>query len=231
MSNIIKLLLYVHNPDIGKKYLETLSLVNVECVVVHSFETFYSQPSDHFYSGFLLDIISGIRASQFDRETISDLLDVYPSLRLRWDAESKDIRTLMTGAGVGQKISIDKFVTTYCKTFRPRALRMQYRKEICCNVLYSTHSEMLEVATQRTVTFDISVGGCFLFSTHCVARGSQFFLHFLELVDKTPIKVEVQWCQEWGKSMNVPGFGVRFLEIQPGQREAIIAMVDGDYSE
>ena len=225
---MVKLLLYVHDSEIGKKYLNTLSLKDVECEVVHSFELFYEQALGHSYSGLLVDIVSSIRASSSDREVLKNLMEVYPSLRLRWDPEHGDIRTLMTGAGAGQKISIDHFVKTYCLSFHSRALRLQYRKEIHCNVLCSVYGEMPDDSTQRTITLDLSVGGCFLFSTHRVAKGSLLFLRFLELVDNTPIKVEVQWCREWGKSMNVCGFGVRFLEMQPDQREEIVAMIDGD---
>ncbi|MEA3465361.1 MAG: PilZ domain-containing protein [Thermodesulfobacteriota bacterium] len=222
---MIKLLLYIHDSEIGKKYLNALSLKDVECEVVHSFELFYKHVLGHSYSGLLVDIVSSIRASVADREVLKELMEVYPSLRLRWDPESGDIRTLLTGAGAGQKISIDHFIKTYCLLFHPRALRLQCRKEIHCNVVYSVCAEMPEEATQRTVTLDLSVGGCFLISSHCLARGSVLFLRFLELDDNTPIKVEVQWCREWGKSMNVSGVGVRFLEIQPGQREEIVAMV------
>ncbi|MCD6527369.1 MAG: PilZ domain-containing protein [Desulfuromonas sp.] len=225
---MLKLLLYAHDQELQKRYLQALPDQGVMCAVVSSFEEFFKQSTTIPCSGVLIDIVSSIRATPFDREVIKELLEVYPSLRLRWDPATGDIRTLMTGAGPGQNISIKSFISTYCAPFVPRCLRMRQRRHIHCNVLYSLHDQMSEEVSQKTVTMDLSEGGCFLFMSQNIAVGERLWVRFLELMDKTPILVEVRWCQEWGKSMNVPGVGVRFVLIQSGQLDEIQAMCDAD---
>jgi|GEM_PF-764878 len=228
---MVKLLLYVHDLEIAQIYLKLAAEVNIECEVVHSFEEFYKKHQAQPYSGLLVDIVSSIRASTFDRATLKDLMAVYPSLRLRWDPAGGDMRTLMTGAGAGQKVSLEQFVVTYCRLFTPRALRLHCRKELHCSVLCSVYGDMPEDSIERTVTADVSVGGCFLYSSHCLTKGTTLWLRFIDLVDNTPIQVEVVWCREWGKTTRLPGVGVKFLKIRDEQRQEFGAMVDCDHCE
>lgn len=223
-----KLLLYVHDSDIEKIYLDLANASGMDCDVVHSFDEFYAQDSGVSYCGLLVDIVSSIRASQFDRESLKSLMDVYPSMRLRWDSAGGDIRTLMTGAGVGQKISLEQFFTRYCRLFFARPVRSSRRRVINCNVLSSVYVEMPEETTTRTVTSDISVGGCFLYSSNCLTSGTILWIRFIDLVDNSPIQVEVVWCREWGKTMSLPGVGVKFVSIKDGQRQELAALVDDD---
>lgn len=227
---MVKLLLYCHDPELEARYREAMPSDGVECVPVSCFSVFFKQSETVACNGVLLDIVSVIKASPFDREVIQELLEVYPSLRLRWDAPSGVIRTLMTGAGPGQQVTLDNFIAIYCENFPPRSLRMRQRKHIHCNVLYSPHDQMSKESTQQTVTMDLSEGGCFLFTPLALPVGERLWLRFIELMDNSPILVEVQWCREWGKSMKVPGVGVRFVLIQPGQREEILSMIDGDFA-
>lgn len=222
---MVKLLLYVHDLEIAKIYLKFASEINIKCAVVHSFEEFYKKRQGEPYSGLLIDIVSSIRASAFDRAKLADLMEVYPSLRLRWDPVEENIRTYMTGAGTGQRITLKQFVETYCQPFKARSLRFNIRKEIICNVLYSPYADVEDDHVQKSVTIDLSAGGCFLFSTQRHPVGSLLWLRFIDLVDNSPIQVEVLWGREWGKAMLIPGIGVRFLTIKPEQLQEITAMV------
>lgn len=222
-----KILLYAHDPKVGKIYLDLIRLSNIDCVLIDSFETFYAEGGGESYCGILVDIVSSIRASQFDREVLKSLMDVYPSMRLRWDPAGGDIRTLMTGAGTGQKVSLNQFITAYCRLFSARPIRFSPRKGIHCNVLCSIFGEMPEDSTVRTVTSDISTGGCFLYSTSCLAPGTILWIRFIDLVDNTPVQVEVIWCREWGRTMNLPGVGVKFISIKDEQRQEFSTL--GEY--
>ncbi|OQY24649.1 MAG: hypothetical protein B6I37_02975 [Desulfobacteraceae bacterium 4572_35.2] len=152
-------------------------------------------------------------------------MEVYPSLRLRWDPVEENIRTYMTGAGTGQRITVKQFVETYCQTFKARSLRFNVRKELCCNVLYSSCADVADEMVQKSVTIDLSIGGCFLFSIKRHPNGSILWLRLIDLIDKTPIQVEVLWGREWGETMSLPGVGVRFLTIKAEQLKEIRAMV------
>lgn len=227
---MIKLLLYVHESAAESIYLELLAAINVECEVVHSFPSFYQQASGAEYSGFLVDIVSSIKASPFDREVIKELMEVYPSLRMRWDPKSGEVRTLMTGAGVGQKISIANFVNFYCSVFQVRAMRLHSRNIINCNVLWSVHPQMPDEESKRTVTVDISTGGCFLYSAYTIEVGSVIWLRFVDLGDNSPMKFQVLWCREWGYSTKMPGWGGKFLQVSTEQLAEIAALMEGELS-
>ncbi|OQY18735.1 MAG: hypothetical protein B6I36_06265 [Desulfobacteraceae bacterium 4572_35.1] len=208
-------------------YLDAIASLDAECVIVRNFKELYQLHSARAYSGLLVDIVSSIKASTEDRAVIKELMEVYPSLRLRWDPESGEIRTLMTGAGVGQKISIAQFVDSYCTSFTPQALRLYQRREIHCSVLCSVYQQMPDSASERTVTVDLSVGGCFLYFSYSLDVGTTLWLRFVDFADNTPIKVEVVWCRDWGKSMKMPGAGVRFIQISEKQLQEIAYFVDG----
>ena len=227
MAGVLKLLLYVNNAEREQRYLNAAAELGIECDVVRSFEHYFDTHEAKAYNGVLLDIVSSIRAPGFDRETLKTLMEVYPSLRLRWDPESNEIRTLMTGAGSGQKITIEQFAATYCNSFTPRGMRMYPRKSIHCNVVSSMYGDMPDDNCEHSVTLDLSPGGCLLYSVRKLAKGTCLWLSFLELMDNSPIYARVQWCQEWGKEMKIPGIGLQFVEIEPQQQMEIKAMVDG----
>jgi Tfp pilus assembly protein PilZ len=225
---MLKLLLYTHDSEVQKHYLKALPEQGVMCVVVSDFTEFFKQSNTIPCSGLLLDVVSSIRATPFDREVIQELLEVYPSLRLRLDPATGDIRTLMTGAGPGQNITIGRFIETYCRQFPPRCLRMCQRKPIHCNILYSLHDQLASEVVQRSVSMDLSTGGCFLFTTESFPVGERLWIRILELVDNSPIMVEVRWCREWGHGMEVPGIGLHFSVISDEQLEEIRTLLDGD---
>jgi len=223
-----KLLLYVHESAAETVYADLITSLNVECEVVRSFADFYQRSVGAAYSGFMVDIVSSIKAPPFDRVVIKELMDVYPSLRLRWDPKSGEVRTLMTGAGAGQKISIAYFVSAYCADFTPRALRLRPRKNINCSVVWSVHPQMPDEDIKRTVTVDISAGGCFLYSAYSIEIGTILWLRFVDLVDNAPIKFQVLWLIEWGRSTMMPGWGGKFLHISDAQLAEISALIEGE---
>ncbi|OQY17776.1 MAG: hypothetical protein B6I36_08470 [Desulfobacteraceae bacterium 4572_35.1] len=222
-----RVLLYVHPAQREEIYLRAIAETAVECDVVHSFADYFAAGRGGSYNGLLLDIVSSIRATGADREVIKNLLEVYPSLRLRYDPASEEIRTLMTGAGSGQKITIEQFIDTYCRSFPARGLRLYKRKPIHCNVLYSLYGDMPDEESTRSVTIDLSEGGCFIYTIERLAVGTCLWLSFVELMDNSPIYVRVCWSREWGHSMNIPGIGLQFLEIDSGQRDEIAAILAG----
>lgn len=225
---MIKLLLYVHEPTIATIYLERFRLVDVEFELVHCFKAFYGRGVADCYSGVLLDIVSSIRAPSFDREVIKDLLEVYPALRLRWDPASGEIRTLMIGAGSGQRITLPFFIRNYCQQFIPRGLRFGSRKQIYCNVLWSVAETPMPETFERSVTFDLSMGGCFLFTVQPLAKKTAIWLQLVEMKEVEPIRGTVEWCREWGKTMQVPGVGVRFQSLLAEHRKELSLLMEGE---
>lgn len=71
---------------------------------------------------------------------------------------------------------------------------------------------------------NVSVGGVFIATHLCRSIGEhvQLTIHLPE--SETPVRGlgEVRWVRAWSEVDNTPpGMGIRFLELQPGSREAI----------
>ncbi|MEW6219916.1 MAG: PilZ domain-containing protein [Thermodesulfobacteriota bacterium] len=68
------------------------------------------------------------------------------------------------------------------------------------------------------MTMNLSRGGCFVVTTGPWQVGQMLWLTIRELGDDLPrLRAQVRWCQEWGRSMVVPGIGLRFEDLDPEQ--------------
>lgn len=224
MSNI---LLYVHKSAAQDIYLKLCAELDVEVEVISTFDDLCQASVGRKYSGLLVDIISNIRASSADRLILKELMEVYPTLRLRWDPAGGNVRTLMSGAGAEQSISIATFVSQYCAAFVPQAMRLHSRREIYCGLWRSSTVALAEETSERTITADVSAGGCFIYSSTLLCVGDILWLRFVNLVDKKPIQGVVVWCREWGTLGEFPGAGLRFLDITPQQQQEIADLLGG----
>jgi hypothetical protein len=95
------------------------------------------------------------------------------------------------------------------------------RKVVHFNVLLSYDEPIGEKALERTVTINISKGGCFLFSGRDWSNTPKAWFIINELQDKTPIAGDIRWTVEWGKQMTIPGIGLSFKHIKPSQLEKL----------
>jgi len=75
------------------------------------------------------------------------------------------------------------------------------------------------------VTKNISTGGCFIFSTHRWKEGDDIWIKFNEISDLTLIQAQVRTVLKWGESRQIPGIGVKFINLSKPQAEEIARLI------
>jgi len=144
---------------------------------------------------------------------------------LTMDKSTGEIRSLSSGRPGGGE-TIESFLENDCVSFKARSIRADSRKEVNLNVLLSEGELYSETDAARSVTINISKGGCFIYST--VERELQSHVSFVfkELSDHRPMCGEVRWQVPWGHSMRIPGIGLKFINITQDQRRGLCTNLD-----
>lgn len=173
------------------------------------------------YSGLLLDVPTSARAKRDEMEQIARLSEMFPILRLKWDAASKTIRTIYFGQTLDSAIDIATFATKYCASFQPRSINIDRRKKINFNVLLSRSSEFSKSETERANIVEISKQSCFVYTTEKWMHSETIWLRIMELDENDPIMGRVAWITHWGIPMQLPGVGVEFVSINSEMKQRI----------
>lgn len=173
------------------------------------------------YQGVMIDLVTSVKASREEKGLAQEVLDAFPVIQLKWNPETKSMRTI-TGGSLPDNCTLEDFALRECKPFVPRAIRLSVRKNIYFNVLISRTENMDTASTHRGVTVNVSKDGCFLLSCEDWSSSSDVWFVIDELDDKTPILGEIRWCQPWGKNMALPGIGVYIKRITPEQRKQMM---------
>ena len=84
---------------------------------------------------------------------------------------------------------------------------------------YSGSFEVNDVT--RTITLNVSTGGCFVITDQTLESGSNIAFIFKELATRTPIIGEVRWVVTWGRKMTMPGMGIKFEDIEDLQHQEL----------
>ena len=93
------------------------------------------------------------------------------------------------------------------------------------NVLLPKTAGFNEEGIRRTVTVNVSKGGCFIYSVDNLASDVEMMIVFKELEDQKPILGEVRWKAKWGEAMQIPGIGIKFEDINEGQLTEICKII------
>jgi Tfp pilus assembly protein PilZ len=96
------------------------------------------------------------------------------------------------------------------------------RKAINFNVILGPHPDLSRRKVEKSVTLNVSQGGCYLYSVRKWKANETAWFVFKELDDLTPIQADVRWCVPWGTSMKIPGIGVQFRNLQDTHLEQFI---------
>ncbi|MGA3175625.1 MAG: PilZ domain-containing protein [Syntrophorhabdales bacterium] len=220
-----KVILVCKDGESKEAYLRELESVEAEVDVVASFGELLTAMTEKAYQGVLIDLATSIKASREGKEPLQDALEVFPIIQIRWDSDSSSIRTISSGraSAVG---SLAEFITVECKPFAPRMIRSHPRRPLNFNVLLYRKESMEGDSLERTVTINASRWGCFLFSAEDRMKGGKVWLTINELEDKTPIVGVIRWSVKWGLTMVMPGIGVGFESITPGQKDELVKGYD-----
>jgi len=212
----IRILLIARDSEIRQAYAQAISDLGVEVISIPSLRGLDGDVTDLFYHGVAIDMRTKIHALKQDKEFIYTTLRKFPAAHLSLEKETQRIRVYYPGQSSGA--TLKNFVNEECRCFTPHRLAHHIRRQIHFNVILSRKKDLQAAHSERTVTVDVSEGGCFVFSVRDWAPGQTAWLTIMELADATPIGTHVRRCIQWGKGMRVPGVGLEFVEI--GDRQA-----------
>jgi len=211
------LLLICRDGEIRNKYCSAMNAAELSIVCISSLMEFFKKGVYRPLCGIMVDMPTYIRSSDEDKRLLTDLVALFPALRLKYHEPTDEIRTLPFGTDYPGNIPLTDFIMQYCGTFAPRKIRTCERSQQHLPALLSTS----DGAECRIVTANISQGGCFLVSYNPLEVGAQGLLVFKELKDSTPVPMEVRSVRVWGEYRTLPGMGIRFLGLTRSQKTEI----------
>jgi hypothetical protein len=217
----IKLILVCKEGEARQAYLHYTKALGVEVDVVSSFYEFLQTMICNPYQGLIIDLVTQMKMSVEEKNVSKEILSFFPTIYLKWYADSGSICHIFPDktAACG---SLKEFINSECQSFTARAVRLNTRGMDHFNVLLSNDESMHENFLERTVTINISKGGCFLFSGRDWSSCSTAWFIITELQDKSPIEGNIHWSVGWGNQMTIPGIGVGFKYIKQSQIEGLV---------
>jgi hypothetical protein len=153
---------------------------------------------DHPVNGILLELTTLVTASQHDKQAAQDVVEFFPNAKFK--VADNEVRVLSH--------SFEHFVAE-CQRFKARPLRRHERKERVLAVYLSTDATFDRA--EKTVTANISEGGCFIFSPHEWKIGDRVWLRFPE--NNVALSGVVRTWHEWGNNRIIPGIGIQLDEM------------------
>ncbi len=202
------------------KYLEIIEPLDVEVDTVSSFKDLQQLLTDKPYQGVMIDLKTKIKSSKNEKKLTHEILDQFPVVQLTVEGNTGEVKSLFSGKSEGTG-SLEEFIKQDCASFPARSLRASVRSNIHFNTILSKTGGFQDCDVERTITIDISKGGCFVYSCYEWERKKQVSLILNDLEDKTSIVGEIRWKRPWGSALQIPGIGIKFLEIAKSQLNEI----------
>lgn len=216
----IKLALACKKGKARQAYVDAIKSTGVEVDIVSSLNELHELLSNGSFNGVMVDLNTKVKASKEEKAMMQNLLEQFPLAQLNFNEKTGHVRSFHFGQASGSE-TLDAFINEECRSFSARQLRLTRRAEENFNVLLIPVDDSLALETDRTVTINVSTGGCFLYFVDGLRIGSRIKMVYQELEDQTPILGEVRWQILWGKIMQIPGVGIRFVDIRENQLEEI----------
>lgn len=202
-------------------YQAELDLPGVELVCVQSLMEFFRREVYCPLNGILVDMPTYLRSSEEEKRLLSDLVGIFPALRLKYHESTGEIRTLPFGTTYPANTAPSLFAQKFCASFAQRRIRTCERSLLNLPALLNMSLPVENISGARTVTANISRGGCFLVSFEPWLVGERGWLVLPELKDNAPIAVEICSIRSWGEYGSLPGMGVRFIELTRSQKDEL----------
>lgn len=207
-------------------YQAELDFPGVLLVCVQTLMQFFRREVYCPLNGILVDMPTYLRSSEEEKRLLTDLVGLFPALRLRCHEPTGEIRTLPFGTTYPGNNAPAFFVQKYCAPFVQRRIRTSERSPLNLPALLDRFFPVEKASGARSVIANISRGGCFLISFEPWIVGDRGWLTLPALKDNAPIAVEVCWIQLWGESRSLPGMGVRFIDLT-GEQKAELSHMGG----
>lgn len=213
----IRVLLFVEEGRSRQKYLEALSRCGAKVFVTSSYSDLSEEVCNQTFHGVLLDLPTKMKAIKEDKAYVYRLVEKFPVAHLQIDEKSGEVRCFH--AQQKSRGTLVDFIDKQCRLFNPLKIRANSRKEIFLPVLIYKHIE--DKKPERSITKDISSGGCFIFSTRRWKTGHYIWVQVKGLSDTSPIYAQIRTVVKWGEPLQIPGIGVQFIDLSHSQAEEL----------
>jgi Tfp pilus assembly protein PilZ len=187
---------------------------------VASIEEFKGAVTTSAYNGIVIDIPTKIQALNRHKDLVNSILERFPVIQVNQEKGTGRIRALRYGRHQRHGV-LEDLVRDACLREPARRFRAAPRYGLHFNLLLARDRGFDAGEIERTVTINISAGGCFIYTTARYQIGQRVWIRIQELYDKTPIACDVVHNRRWGREMAMPGIGVRFDALTPGRRQAL----------
>lgn len=147
--------------------------------------------------GILLELGTSIKSSPEEKKAANEIARLYPFARFRVIGEEIRIH--------GDENSLEEFARR-CQRSEPRVIRRETRVFRYLSV-YLWRDQIPDDA-EKTITINVSGGGCFIYSSRDWAIGDRVWLRMAD--GETAVSGTVRFWRAWGQNNGVPGIGVKF---------------------
>jgi len=194
-------------------YLTALNSFDLQVDPVSSFTELYALLSKKPYNGIIVDIRTKVKASREEKELTNELLDTFPVLQLKLDKKTGLVRNYFYGQ-TRDSGTLETFINQECRSFKARKIRLSKRQKIHFNIILSKTGSFEKKDVILTVTINVSKRGCFIYSADDFDINSKVFFIIKEIGEEKENIAEVIWKMTWGETMQIPGIGVKFENIE-----------------
>jgi hypothetical protein len=229
LSGVAAVLLVCRAGKSRQVYQAELDVPGVSLVCVQVLSEFFSRGVYCPLNGIFVDMPTYMCSSEEEKRLLTDLVGHFPSLRLKCNESTGEIRTLPFGAAYPGNYAPAVFVQKYCESYPQRRIRTGERSHQHLSALLNISPPVDHISGVRTVTANISGGGCFLISYEPWIIGDRGWITLPELKDTSPIPVETCWVRPWGEHRSLPGMGVRFISLTESQKDELGRLGGRDY--
>lgn len=165
---------------------------------------------DNPVSGFVLEVQKVMRAPGAERDHLFKVSGAFPLLRVRRKAK-----------GITYIDDLDHFLNR-TRLFGPRKVRSHVRVPVRLNILLAAHDDPGFERAVRANLLDVSRSGGFAYTLDDLQHAQTVCLRIQELADPAPIMAHVRWRRQWGLADTLPGIGLLFSDIRPGQLDELM---------
>lgn len=201
-------------------YIATVLKCGVDADVVSTCQEMFDSMAKTPYCGALLDFFAKMKSSSSEKKVLAEISGGFPMMIVKTAHEPGQIQAF-SFSDVKKGDTVEGFIEKECLTVKPRLIRASERKNLIFNVIISDNPRFSGGFLERTVTINVSVSGCFVFSITERPIDSNLWIIFREIEDKTPIKVVVKEFLAWGQKRRLPGLSLEFESIKENQVKEI----------
>lgn len=213
----LKILFAVQDASIKEKYVAAMTEnESITCHFVTSLKEMTETLQTTPYNGIIIDLSTKTKATNDEKEMVTNIIEQYPTAHAFLDKKTKEVK-IINDEQHPFNTAFDLFIQKECMLFPPRKIRMHARKDLNYNILLCHGPKFNEADAEKTISLNVSKGGCFLFSSTLWLPKDEATLVIKDFQDKTPIYAQVVWSVPWGKTITVPGVGLQFFNITKNQ--------------